>query len=100
MPETRENDQSEEAARRIEKARRSNAVDLDLSFLDLDAIPDSLAKLEQLQSLNLAGNQITVIPDCLAELAQLRGLHLSANHITAIPDSLAQLGRASCRERV
>jgi internalin A len=93
MPATREHDPSEEAARRIEEARRSAATSLDLSRLDLTATPDSLAQLAKLLVLYLYGNQITAIPDSLTELAKLQSLDLSGNQITAIPDSLAQLAR-------
>src|ERR1035437_2496551 len=91
MPAQLENPGSAEAARRIEIARRSGTAHLDLSWLHLDVIPDSLAQLPQLQTVFLYHNHITAIPDSLAELAQLRYLELSDNQIATIPDSLAQL---------
>ena len=93
MPQQRENLSTIEAARRIEEARRSGATDLDLSNLNLPAIPESVAQLGQLQTLHLYNNQITAIPDFLTHLAQLRKLNLLANRITVIPDSLAKLAQ-------
>jgi internalin A len=91
MPATREKALSREAARRIEETMRLRPTDLNLSNLDLTAIPDSTVRLAQLQSLDLSVNQITTIPDFLAQLAQLRALYITHNGITAIPDSLAKL---------
>jgi len=83
----------EEAIRRIEEARSTNATSLDLVGLSLSAIPDSLAQLASLQKLNLRNNQIAAIPDSLTQLANLEVLDLSSNKIpaSAIPGSLAQL---------
>ena len=89
-----ENPGAAEADRRIEIARRSGTAHLDLSWLHLDVIPDSLGQLSQLQTLFLFHNHdITAIPDSLAHLTQLRYLELSDNRITAIPDSLGQLSQ-------
>jgi internalin A len=93
MPTKPDNSLSEEAARRIEEARRSGTSFLDLSRLELTAIPDSLAELARLQFLDLPNNQITAIPDSLTRLTQLRALDLSHNRIAAVPDFLGQLAR-------
>ena len=55
-----------EAERRIEKARATGQRVLDLSNLELAAIPGSLAALTDLQVLGLSGNQFTTISDSLA----------------------------------
>jgi internalin A len=91
MPAETENDGFAEAQRRIEEALRSNAPELDLSSLNLGAIPESLAQLANLQILDLYDNQITAIPDSLAQLVNLQSLDLYDNQITAIPESLALL---------
>src|ERR1035441_5411051 len=70
---------------------RLRPTDLNLSNLDLTAIPDSTVRLAQLQSLDLSVNQITTIPDFLAQLAQLRALYITHNGITALPTALAKL---------
>jgi len=91
MPPQEESDGWQEAVRRIEEAKSSNASTLNLSRLKLTAIPDSLTRLANLQQLTLGENQITAIPESLAQLANLRELNLFRNQITTIPDSLAQL---------
>src|ERR1039458_7734451 len=100
MPAKRKKTPSEEAARRIAKVRQSNANSLDLSSLELTAIPDSLAQLAQLRALHISHNQIAAIPDSLAHLAPIEFLSLSRNQITAVPDSLAQLAQRSEERRV
>src|SRR5215469_8504753 len=80
-----------EALRRIEEAGRRHATLLDLSFLGLATIPNSIGQLANLRYLSLDDNQITAIPDSIAELESLMDLSLDDNQITAIPDSIAQL---------
>ena len=50
MPPKRENEGFEEAVRRIDEAKHSEARDLDLSGLKLSTIPDSLAQLSPIFS--------------------------------------------------
>jgi internalin A len=76
---------------RIGKARETRATSIDLSGLNLAAVPDSLARLAKLQALYLSNNRLTAIPDSLARLTNLRFLHLSNNQLTALPDSLQGL---------
>jgi len=90
MPPKRESDGFEEAVRRIDEAKRSRSLDLNLSGLNLDTIPDSLAQLSNLQSLDLMNNQIGTIPDSLAQLSNLQFLDLDNNQIGTIPDSFRQ----------
>ena len=61
MPEQQDNKGWQEAIRRIEEAKSTNAASLDLTNLALTAIPDSLAQLANLQQLRLRGNQITTL---------------------------------------
>ena len=88
---TKQPDNTGEALRRIDKARRSKAIELDLSNLNLTSLPDSLFRLTNLESLYLHTNQISAIPDSLAQLANLHNLNLRDNQIAAIPNSLAKL---------
>jgi internalin A len=90
-PAHQESEGWQEALRLIEEARRSKAGELDLSYLKLEAIPESIAQLANLTHLDLRNNQITAIPGSLAQLANLTHLDLRNNQITAIPDSLAGL---------
>ena len=50
-----------------------------------------MARLTQLQTLNLSGNQLTALPESLGQLTQLQTLNLSGNQLTALPESLGQL---------
>jgi Leucine-rich repeat (LRR) protein len=54
-------------------------------------IPDSISHFPQLRLLSLQNNQISSIPDSLSRLLQLQELHLGSNQISNIPDSLSKL---------
>ena len=79
------------AARRIEAATSSNVTYLDLSFLDLKSLPESLRQLTNLTTLHLGGNQLRELPDWLAQLSNLTWLSLGGNQLRVLPDWLAQL---------
>ncbi len=87
------------AERKIEEAQRSGAKTLDLitpygnSQPKLTELPESLAQLAQLQSLNLHNNQLTTLPEWLGDLTQLQSLDLRNNQLTALPESLAHLAQ-------
>lgn len=80
-----------EAEKRIEKARRSRATELDLAGIGLTALPESLGGLTQLQSLNLNGNGLTALPESLGRLTQLQRLDLEGNQLTSLPESVGRL---------
>ncbi|WP_346292191.1 leucine-rich repeat domain-containing protein [Sphaerothrix gracilis] len=110
-----------EAERRIEVARREGATELDLRSLKLTEgpelighlmnlqklnlggdfwkssrnrlaeLPEAIASLTQLQSLDLSGNQLTELPEAIASLTQLQTLDLSANQLTELPETIASL---------
>ena len=79
------------AVARIEAARRSGARDLDLSHLGLRELPDAIASLTALQSLNLRRNHLTALPDAIASLTALQSLNLMSNQLTTLPDAIASL---------
>ncbi len=56
---------TEEALRRIEKARESGAKRLDLSEMKLSTLPEAIGQLSQLQNLNLSGNQLSTLPEAI-----------------------------------
>ncbi|HEY1172441.1 MAG TPA: COR domain-containing protein [Verrucomicrobiae bacterium] len=92
------NDAYRRAEKLIEKARLSGAKELSLSpgrnFKnedELTELPETLGQLNQLQKLDLSGNQLTALPKSLGELWQLQVLNLSKNRLTSLPESLGQL---------
>lgn len=80
-----------EATRRIDDAIRANAIHLDLSFLELAELPDSLQQLTRLTWLDLGGNQLRILPEWLGQLTNLTWLSLGDNQLTVLPDSLSRL---------
>ncbi len=79
------------AEKEIAEALRNREIELDLTAYGLMALPESLGRLAQLQSLNLTRNQLTTLPEWLGRLSQLQSLDLSDNQLTALPESLGQL---------
>lgn len=79
------------AERKIKKARRSGAKELDLQVMYLTELPESLGQLTQLETLKLSANQLTALPESLGELTQLQTLNLSYNRLTALPEFMGQL---------
>jgi internalin A len=78
---------------RIQEARNERATSLDLSYLSLTELPESVAQLSQLKVLYLDGNQLTTLPESVAQLSQLQGLSLSGNQLTTLPEVVAQLSQ-------
>lgn len=80
-----------EMERRIDEARRPATTALDLSFLRLQDVPESLGQLRHLQSLTLDHNELKSVPQSLGELTQLRTLNLSHNQLSNLPESLQRI---------
>jgi Leucine-rich repeat (LRR) protein len=79
------------AEERIEEALRFGAEQLDLSDMELTELPESVARLTRLRSLNVSKNQLTTLPKALGQLTQLRSLNVSKNQLTTLPKALGQL---------
>lgn len=86
------------AEAKIEEARRTGAIELDLSrerkakdSESLTELPESLGLLTQLLALNASNNQLTALPESLGQLTQLQMLDLASNQLTALPESLGLL---------
>ncbi|MBE9210815.1 leucine-rich repeat domain-containing protein [Nostoc sp. LEGE 06077] len=80
-----------EAEQRIEQARRKGAVELDLSGMGLTELPEEIASVTQLQTLNLSRNQLTQLPEAISSLTQLQTLNLFGNQLTQLPEAIASL---------
>ncbi|MHA2231373.1 MAG: leucine-rich repeat domain-containing protein [Candidatus Hodarchaeales archaeon] len=66
-------------------------ISLDLSRLELTALPESISKLEHLQMLYLGDNKLAAFPQSLSTLKQLRRLEAEKNQILTLPDSFGNL---------
>ena len=84
-----------EAEQRIEAARQAGATKLDLSSMQLTELPEAIAALTQLQSLNLYDNQLTELPEVIAALTQLQSLGLSDDQPVVEPSPLCRRNRLS-----
>jgi internalin A len=80
-----------EAKKRIREALRTDAVELNLSGLELTEIPELIAQLTNLKTLFLFNNQLTSLPNSIAQLKNLKTLFLHINKLTSLPDVITQL---------
>jgi internalin A len=80
-----------EANKRIQTALETEAIELDLSQLELREVPKSIAQLTNLQELYLYGNQLTSLPDAVAQLINLQKLDLYDNQLAGLPDIIVRL---------
>ena len=85
------NEAYREAQQRIEEARREGARTLDLSYMELTEVPESIASLTELRLLNLFNNQLTKLPETIASLTQLQQLYVQNNQLTKLPETIAFL---------
>ena len=81
----------ESAISKIDEARRTGATELDLSFMELTSVPESVGNLIGLTTLALNDNKLTVAPRWLVRLTGLNTLYLHHNKLTVAPRWLGQL---------
>ncbi|MGA7892877.1 MAG: leucine-rich repeat domain-containing protein, partial [Candidatus Sulfotelmatobacter sp.] len=71
-----------------------HVTSLNLSYLDLDAVPEEVGELIQLKSLRLVGNRLTALPDAFFEkLTSLEVLGLNGNRLEDLPESISSLSK-------
>jgi len=80
-----------EAQKRIEKARKTRATELELIRLGLKEVPPTIGQLSSLRELYVNNNQLASLPDSLGQLSSLQELYLSDNQLDSLPDSLGKL---------
>ena len=80
---------------KINEARDSGAMVLDLSNSRLTSLPAEIGQLSDLVLLNLNNNQLTSLPFELFQLANLAHLYLGDNQLTSLPSELGQLSSLS-----
>ena len=86
----------DECVRVIEKAEKEGATELGLSDEGLEKLPPEIARLTQLSSLNLGGNQLSDLPESLeslTRLTQLTSLDLGGNQFGELPESVTRLSQ-------
>jgi len=64
---------------------------LDVSGNELTALPESISQLTGLTSLDVSGNELTVLPESICQLTHLTSLGVGGNQLTALPESICQL---------
>ncbi len=75
----------------IDEVHRTGGIELDLSDLNLSAVPDRVWTLDQLEILRLERNGLTSLSEEIGRLGRLRFLNLTMNSLIALPESIGQL---------
>ena len=81
----------EQARQAIREAEGNQNNGLEIAGLNLKRLPESLAKLTQLQELSLNRNQLTTLPEAITQLTQLQTLSLDRNQLATLPEAITQL---------
>ncbi len=79
------------ALRRIEKARKTGATELNLNGLGLRKIPREIGKLPRLSELNLENNQLKELPLEIENLTSLTTLNIKRNELKEISSGIGNL---------
>ncbi|OJJ20865.1 hypothetical protein BKI52_09800 [marine bacterium AO1-C] len=66
---------------------------LDLSFCKLDKLPEEIALLDQIETLNLSGCHLFDIPIHIEDMVSLRSIDISHNQFSSVPAELYRLPR-------
>jgi internalin A len=82
-----------EARQRIAEAINEQKSELDLSDLDLTAVPPEISQAGLLRYVDLSGNRLQSMPAALSDLTGLEVLDLSRNQITTLSASIGKLTR-------
>lgn len=65
---------------------------LDLSYGNpLESLPESMGRLQKLESLDLGDNQLSTLPESISQLQNLEKLYLNDNQLRSLPASIGQL---------
>ena len=82
---------SESALALIERAHHDQAFTLNLSYLGLTELPETIGSLTHLIELCLFGNEMTEFSESICRLSQLEYLYLHLNRLEQIPESIGKL---------
>jgi Leucine-rich repeat (LRR) protein len=72
-------------------AKLQNLEELDLGRNHLQTIPPEISNLKNLKKLELDYNDLHNIPSFISDLKNLRDLSISSNHVIKLPKSLSKL---------
>jgi Leucine-rich repeat (LRR) protein len=72
-------------------AKLQNLEELDLGRNGLQTVPPEISKLKNLKKLGLDYNDLHDIPSFVGELKNLRELSINSNHVIKLPESLSKL---------
>lgn len=81
----------DEALKRIDACRRTEALVLNLTSLGLTRVPAEVGQLTALRGLSLFQNRLTALSAEVSKLTALRNLRLGDNRLTAVPAQIGQL---------
>lgn len=68
---------------------------LNLSYNQIDYLPNSVANLRKLERLDLSNNLLRDIPSTICDLTELKVLQLNSNSISRLPDCIGKLTKLS-----
>lgn len=77
--------------KRFSKLQESKIKKLDLSYMDLENIPDKVWELDEITVLDLSGNYIDTISDDIVKLNKLKKISIDNCEFTSFPEILSQL---------
>ena len=80
-----------ELLQKIKEAAKDNIEVLNLFGNQLTALPPEIGLLTNLRELYLGRNQLTSLPTEIGQLTNLRELHLEGNQLTSLPTEIGQL---------
>ncbi|MGH7455154.1 MAG: leucine-rich repeat domain-containing protein, partial [bacterium] len=87
---------NDELLQRIEQVATNEKVKgLDLSGLELTALPSEIGQLANLLRLNLSNNRLTTLPQEIGQLTNLMELYLHKNQLTTLPPEIGKLTNLS-----
>jgi Leucine-rich repeat (LRR) protein len=69
----------------------TNLKHLKLEMNEIEALPEEIGELTQLETLELWTNKLTKLPDSMGQLSNLKYLDLKSNLLEALPESLYNL---------
>lgn len=78
-------------------ARLTKLTTLNLEANNLEELPSGIHKLVRLKTLNLSKNRINDCPDNLCELSELKVLNLEKNRLQFVPKSIGNLNLVDLR---